>query len=107
MFALCLSLGSCLAFLTKTYREQQTYGDQLSIRLSSGAEKLQFTSADELEQDVYWSKSSKAKRGVVTGRNDDRKFVIHSVTFDDEGTYTVINYWNSKSSIHYLKVISK
>ncbi|XP_058238029.1 uncharacterized protein LOC131347700 isoform X2 [Hemibagrus wyckioides] len=98
---------SCFAFLTKTYLEQRMYGDQLSIRLSSGAEKLQFTSADEREQEVYWSRSSKAKRGVVTGRNDDRKFVIHSVTFDDEGTYTVMNYWNSKSSIHYLKVITK
>ncbi|KAK3554057.1 hypothetical protein QTP70_019172 [Hemibagrus guttatus] len=98
---------SCLAFLTKTYHEQKMYGDQLSIRLSSGAEKLQFTSADELEQEVYWSKSSKAKRGVVTGRSDDRNFVIHSVTFDDEGTYTVLNYWNKKSSIYYLKVITK
>lgn len=107
-FPLCLSLDSCLAFTTtKTYYEQRMYGEQLSIRLPSGAEKLQFTYMDEIEQEILWSRSTKAKRGVVTGRNDDRKFVIASVTFNDEGTYTVLNFWNRKSSICFLKVVSK
>ncbi|TSK22550.1 hypothetical protein Baya_1908 [Bagarius yarrelli] len=83
------------------------YGDQLSIRLSSGAEKLLFTSADETKQDVLWTRSTTSKRGTVTGKNDDRRFVINSVTFDDEGIYTVINFWNRKSAIYLLKVITK
>ncbi|XP_027001796.2 uncharacterized protein LOC113642464 isoform X4 [Tachysurus fulvidraco] len=107
LFALQIKY-SCLDFITpKTYYEQRMYGEQLSIRLSSGAEKLQFTYLNEREQEILWSKSTKAKRGVVTGRNDDRKFVIASVTFNDEGTYSVLNIWNRKLSIHYLKVITK
>ncbi|MCI4376160.1 hypothetical protein PGIGA_G00185010 [Pangasianodon gigas] len=95
---------SCAATV---YHEERMYGDQLSIRLSMGAEKLQFTSVDETDQHVLWSRFSITKRGTVTGRDGNRKFIIRSLTFDDQGIYTVLNLWNRKMSIHLLKVTTK
>lgn len=83
------------------------YGERLSIKLPVGAEKLQFTSPDETKQDVLWSRLSTHKRGVVTGRDDDRKFIIYSVTFDDQGIYTVVNFWGKKLADYLVKVVSK
>lgn len=93
--------------MTKTYHEERLFGEQLSIRLSAGADKLQFTSVDETEHDVLWSRTNKNIKGVVSGRDTERKFVIPSITFDDEGTYTVLNSRNRLMSIHLLKVKSK
>lgn len=62
---------------------------------------------DETEQDVLWTKWHATKKGTVTGLSDDRNFVIRSVTFDDQGTYTVLSALNRKTSIYLLKVISK
>ncbi|XP_026790886.1 uncharacterized protein LOC113539365 [Pangasianodon hypophthalmus] len=92
---------------TKTYHEKLMYGQQLSIRLPTGAENLEYVSADESQKNVLWSRFSITKRGIVIGRDDNRKFEILSVTFEDQGTYTVYNFWNKKISIHLLKVITK
>ncbi|KAM9476569.1 uncharacterized protein Hap1MRO34_009644 isoform 1-T4 [Clarias gariepinus] len=91
----------------KTHHEQLMYGERLSIKLPVGAEKLQFTSPDETKQDVLWSRLSSPKRGVVTGRDDDRKFIIYSVTFDDQGIYTVVNFWGKKLADYLVKVVTK
>lgn len=90
--------------MTKTYHEELVYGEKLSIRLSVGSEKLQFTSVNETKQDVLWSRFSAPKRGIVTGKlmSNYRKFIIRSITFDNQGTYR-----NIKMCIHLLKVICK
>lgn len=102
------SLDSCAAITPpKTNHEEQIYGEQLSIRLSMEAAELHFTSVDETEQYVIWAKSHATKKGTVTGMSGERNFIIRSVTFDDQGMYTVMNALNRKTSIYLLKVISK
>ncbi|XP_060728942.1 DNA-directed RNA polymerase II subunit RPB1-like isoform X1 [Tachysurus vachellii] len=98
----------CAAFTTtKTYYEELMYGQTLSIRLPDDAVSLEFISVDESRTDVLWSKASITKRGTVSGSNSDKRFVIHSVTYDDQGKYTLINYWHQKTSIHLLMVVAK
>lgn len=79
----------------------------MSIRLLREAKELHFTSVDETEQVVLWDKWHATKKGTVMGLSDDRNFVIRAVTFDDQGTYTVLNALNRKTAIYFLKVISK
>ncbi|XP_046725911.1 uncharacterized protein LOC124399185 [Silurus meridionalis] len=101
-------LSSCDGVLSSnTYYVERLYGEQLSIKLALGAEKLEFTSVDETEKLVLWSRFSQTKKGVVKGKEHDRTFNIQSVTYADQGTYTVLNIWNSKISIYLLKVATK
>ncbi|XP_053535825.1 uncharacterized protein LOC108262792 [Ictalurus punctatus] len=93
--------------LPKTHHEKLMFGDQLSIWLPVEAQTLEFISATTSQKNVLWSRSSITKRGIITGRDSTRKFVILSVTFDDQGTYTLFNFWNTKISIHLLKVSAK
>ncbi|XP_060782370.1 wu:fc21g02 isoform X2 [Neoarius graeffei] len=92
---------------TKTYRVELMYGKEFTIKLPVGSEKLTFISADSSQKNVLWDKYVGAKRGSVTGRDDDKKFTIRSVTFEDEGTYSVLNFWDKKAAIYLLKIIPK
>lgn len=83
------------------------YGQQLSIRLPTEAHKLEFMSVDGSETEVLWSRFSITKKGIVLGSNSNKEFVLRSVTFEDQGTYTLFNLWSQKLSIHLLKVVGK
>ncbi|KAG7333805.1 hypothetical protein KOW79_002212 [Hemibagrus wyckioides] len=103
-----LHLDSCAAFTTtKTNHEELMYGQQLSIRLPAEAYKLEFMSVDRSETEVLWTRFSITKKGIVLGSNSNKEFVLRSVTFEDQGTYTLFNHWNQKLSIHLLKVVAK
>lgn len=106
---LSLSLSDSCAALTKTktYRVELMYGQEFTIKLPVGSEKLTFISADSSQENVLWGKYVRAKRGSVTGRDDAKKFTIRSVTFEDEGTYSVLNFWDKKTAIYLLKIIRK
>ncbi|XP_049337391.1 uncharacterized protein LOC103026353 isoform X1 [Astyanax mexicanus] len=83
------------------------FGHQLSIRMPSvRSDSLEFTSADETQHYTIWSKVV-SKRGSVIGSGDDRRFVIYSVTFDDQGTYTRKNFWDKVTAVTKLKVLPK
>uniref|UniRef100_A0A8B9KJ87 Uncharacterized protein n=1 Tax=Astyanax mexicanus TaxID=7994 RepID=A0A8B9KJ87_ASTMX len=83
------------------------FGHQLSIRIPSvRSDSLEFTSADETQHYTIWSKVV-SKRGSVIGSGDDRRFVIYSVTFDDQGTYTRKNFWDKVTAVTKLKVLPK
>lgn len=110
LFLLFLHLDTGAAFTTtKTYYEKLMYGQQLSIKLPTEAHKLHFISANESREEVLWSNQifSITKRGNVVGSGNDKIFVLRSVTFDDQGTYTLINLWSQKISIHLLNVVGK
>ncbi|XP_051557874.1 uncharacterized protein LOC127443380 [Myxocyprinus asiaticus] len=89
-----------------------THGHQLTLNLPERTEKLEFTSADETEHSVIWEKKlftllNKATKGQVFSANDGWTYKIKHVTFDDEGTYTLRNYWSSVISSYTLKVDTK
>lgn len=102
-----LSLSDSCAALTKTYRVELMYGQEFTIKLPVGSEKLMFISADSSQKNVLWGKDVRAKRGSVTGQDDAKKFTIRSVRFEDEGTYSVLNFWNKITAIYLLKIIRK
>ncbi|XP_017565615.1 uncharacterized protein LOC108434763 [Pygocentrus nattereri] len=98
----------CAAFLTDSCAgETLQHGRQLSIRLQDWIKKLDFTSMDRSLNYTIWSDSVTPHRGrVVGGKGNNRRFVISSVNFDDQGTYTLLNFRNQVSSVTSLKVIS-
>ncbi|KAF5900674.1 DNA-directed RNA polymerase II subunit RPB1-like isoform X2, partial [Clarias magur] len=84
-----------------------TYGQQLGIMLSSVTQKLEFTSTKNLQSIIIWSGSSQAKKGEVVKSGEEKRFIIKSVTFDDQGNYTEWNFWDKVTTIHLVKVTSK
>ncbi|XP_036430240.1 uncharacterized protein LOC118810525 [Colossoma macropomum] len=98
----------CAAVLTESCAgETLQHGRQLSIRLQDWIKKLEFTSLDKSLNYTIWSDSVTPHRGkVVGGRGNNRRFVIDSVNFDDQGTYTLWNFRNQVSSVTRLIVIS-
>ncbi|KAF5900675.1 DNA-directed RNA polymerase II subunit RPB1-like isoform X2, partial [Clarias magur] len=66
------------------------HGQELSFQLPTWVVTLEFEAnwkQNKSKKDVLWNTSSTAKRGIVTGDDDKRRFIIYSVTFDDNGTY--------------------
>lgn len=100
----------CSAFLAESENIdyiEVLFGKQLSISIPSvRSDSLEFTSADETQHYTVWSKFI-IKRGSVIGVGDDRRFVISSVNFDDQGTYTQKNFWNKVTATTKLKVLPK
>lgn len=83
----------------------------MTLDLPERTNKLEFSSADEQLQDTLWKRgiflTGKASRGVVTSVNNGYTFKIYHVTFDDEGTYTLLNSFNHVISTYTVKVESK
>lgn len=84
-----------------------TFGQQLSIMMTSVTEKLQFTSANKQQSYIIWSRHIKAKRGQVIQSGEERRFVINSVTYNDQGNYTEWNLWGKVASVHLVTVLCK
>lgn len=75
--------------------------------MTAVSEKLVFTSVNNQQSYVIWSRKIKPKRGQVTQSGDDRHFIINSVTFDDQGNYTEWNFWDKVASVHLVTVLCK
>uniref|UniRef100_A0AAY5EN75 Immunoglobulin V-set domain-containing protein n=1 Tax=Electrophorus electricus TaxID=8005 RepID=A0AAY5EN75_ELEEL len=67
---------------------QLKHGFQLSFKLLKEAQSLEFSALNGKVQYTIWSSSVKPKKGQVTGWGNDKRFIIKSVTFDDQGNYT-------------------
>lgn len=83
-----------------------TYGQQLSIMMTSVTEKLVFTSVNKQPLSI-WSRRSKSKKGQVIQTGEERRFLLDSVTFDDQGNYTEWNFWGKVASVHLVTVLCK
>ncbi|XP_026790846.3 uncharacterized protein LOC113539337 [Pangasianodon hypophthalmus] len=84
-----------------------TYGQQLSITITSATQKIEFTSMNKLRSYIIWSRRIQPKKGQVIVSGEERRFIINSVTFDDQGNYTEWNFWDKVASVHVVKVLSK
>lgn len=98
----------------KTSHAELRHGKELRIVLPSEAVKLEFASkkviqtGDKSQKDVLWAVFSPAKRGkVVVNNNKKKEFIINSVTYDDEGFYTVQNIKNEKIATHIVTIVGK
>ncbi|RXN20023.1 proline-rich receptor kinase [Labeo rohita] len=87
------------------------HGHQLSLKVPERTKKLEFASADENEQYTVWERKlfsflpSKASKGEIRkGYSKSRRFIIRHVTFDDEGTYTLYNYFGSAITTYIVRV---
>lgn len=84
-----------------------TYGQQLSIMMMSVTEKLEFTPVNKQQPNIIWSRNVKAIKGEVISSGEEKRFIIKSVTFDDQGNYTEWNLWANVASVHVVKVLCK
>ncbi|KAF4090641.1 hypothetical protein AMELA_G00054120 [Ameiurus melas] len=88
-----------------------TYGQQLSIIMANVPDKFDFTPVNKLQSSIIWSrhasKNIQPKRGQVIESKEEKRFIINSVTFDDQGNYTEWNFWDKVASVHVVKVLSK
>ncbi|XP_051560005.1 uncharacterized protein wu:fc21g02 isoform X2 [Myxocyprinus asiaticus] len=114
IFWILLMAAICAESVSAVYtsRWHLTHGRQLTLDLPERTEKLEFTSADEQEHSIIWEKKAftlwnKPTKGQVFSANDGWTYIIKHVTFDDEGTYTLRNYWSSVVSSYTLKVDSE
>ncbi|TKS69359.1 hypothetical protein D9C73_003423 [Collichthys lucidus] len=83
--------------------ERLDHGRQLKIYLPKSAEMLEFTPADRPgETYLYWENRHRVVKGRLSGTGSDRRWIIDSVTYQDEGTYTQKDYW--KKEISTVKV---
>ncbi|XP_051994123.1 uncharacterized protein LOC127652111 [Xyrauchen texanus] len=113
-FQIILVAAICAESVSAVYssRWHLPHGRQLTLDLPERTETLEFTSADEQEHSVIWEKKlftlrNKPTKGQVLKANDGWTYIIKHVTFDDEGTYTLRNYWSSVVSSYTLKVDTK
>ncbi|XP_060782372.1 uncharacterized protein LOC132889659 isoform X2 [Neoarius graeffei] len=84
-----------------------TYGQQLSITLSSVTAKLKFIPVNKPQATIIWSKGIQAKKGQVISSEEERRFIINFVTFDDQGNYTELNVLDEVEVVHSVMVLSK
>ncbi|XP_035387456.1 uncharacterized protein wu:fc21g02 [Electrophorus electricus] len=82
---LLIVMDSCAVKLDSI---QLKHGFQLSFKLLKEAQSLEFSALNGKVQYTIWSSSVKPKKGQVTGWGNDKRFIIKSVTFDDQGNYT-------------------
>ncbi|KAA0722128.1 hypothetical protein E1301_Tti009124 [Triplophysa tibetana] len=94
-----------------TSRKQINHGDYLSLDLPERTEKLEFISADEETHVTIWERRlifpNKVSKGTVHTSSNGWTFRLSHTTFDDEGTYTMFNSWNSVISTYLVKVNTK
>eukprot|EP00066_Takifugu_rubripes_P027521 XP_011616787.1 PREDICTED: uncharacterized protein LOC105418635 isoform X1 [Takifugu rubripes] len=88
------------SYAVRDLHERLVHGRQLKIYLPKSAEKLEFTPAsDPGSTSLYWrSGGLRASKGRVSGTGSDRRWYIDKVTYKDEGTYTLSDFWNKEIS---------
>ncbi|KAK3554064.1 hypothetical protein QTP70_019173 [Hemibagrus guttatus] len=96
-----LSMSGCE--LNTTLRKL-THGQEFSIKLPIWFKKLEFSSMKE-NKSVIWPRCALPTRKYIKGSGYKRQFIIHPVTFNDQGTYTRWNYRDKVSSIYKLEVV--
>ncbi|KAG7333804.1 hypothetical protein KOW79_002211 [Hemibagrus wyckioides] len=101
--------GNCIAEpqILNVNHLEVTYGQQLSIMMMSVTEKLEFTPVNKQQSNMIWSRNVKPIKGEVISSGEEKRFIIKSVTFDDQGNYTEWNFWANVASVHVVKVLSK
>lgn len=72
--------------------------------MTSVTEKLEFTSVNKQQSHIIWSRPSQAKK-VISG--EEKRFIINSVTFGEEGNYTQWTFWEKVASVDLVKVLCK
>ncbi|KAK9981238.1 hypothetical protein ABG768_000791 [Culter alburnus] len=91
-------------------RRHIIHGRQLTLDLPERTERLDFVTADETDQFTIWEHKkislwpSKPSKGQVTSTNNGWTFRITHVTFDDEGTYTLVSHFGATISSYTVKV---
>ncbi|XP_055366201.1 uncharacterized protein LOC114851723 isoform X2 [Betta splendens] len=80
--------------------ERLAHGRQLRIFLPKGSEKLEFTPADEPRNIFqYWERGRiGTRKGRVSGSGNDRRWYIDQVTYEDQGTYILRDFFNKDIS---------
>uniref|UniRef100_A0A8C1PL03 Wu:fc21g02 n=1 Tax=Cyprinus carpio TaxID=7962 RepID=A0A8C1PL03_CYPCA len=86
------------------------HGSQLTLDLPERTQRLKFVSADESDKFTIWEHKSsslspsKPSKGQVSSASNGWTFRIQHVTFDDQGTYTLLNQSGSTIASYILKV---
>lgn len=94
-------------------RRRIIHGSQLTLDLPERTKRLHFATADETDQFTIWEHKgishwpSKPSKGQVTSASNGWTFRIPHVTFDDEGTYTLLNDFGATISSYTVKVDSE
>ncbi|KAK7161503.1 hypothetical protein R3I94_004249 [Phoxinus phoxinus] len=105
-----LAAAICAVPVSAISRRNIIHGRQLSLDLPERTKRLEFTSADEKDQFTIWEHKSlslwpsKPSKGQVNSASQGWSFTIRHVTFDDEGTYTLVNSFGSTISSYTVKV---
>uniref|UniRef100_A0A8C2KSJ1 Wu:fc21g02 n=1 Tax=Cyprinus carpio TaxID=7962 RepID=A0A8C2KSJ1_CYPCA len=85
------------------------HGSQLTLDLPERTQRLKFVSADESDKFTIWEHKSsslspsKPSKGQVSSASNGWTFRIQHVTFDDQGTYTLLNQSGSTIASYILK----
>lgn len=69
--------------------------------------KLKFIPVNKPQSTIIWSKGIQAKKGQVISSEEERRFIINFVTFDDQGNYTELNVLDEVEVVHSVMVLCK
>ncbi|XP_041950329.1 uncharacterized protein wu:fc21g02 isoform X2 [Alosa alosa] len=93
-----------------TTREKLGHGRRLTIKISKETEKLEFKPEDGSSMETIWSRGQhRPSKGRLTGSSSstsDQRWELQTVVFDDEGTYSLKDYWNKETKSILLDVIT-
>ncbi|XP_062377219.1 wu:fc21g02 isoform X2 [Sardina pilchardus] len=96
-----------------TTREKLAHGRRLTIKISKETEKLEFKPEDGSSMETIWSRGQfRPTKGRLTGSSSsssssDQRWELQTVVFDDEGTYSLKDYWNKETKSILLDVITE
>ncbi|XP_072533181.1 uncharacterized protein [Salminus brasiliensis] len=82
------------------------FGHQLSIKLLKQVTSMSLTPVNKSQNYTIWSSSVKPNRGKVEGSGNNRRYVINSVTFEDQGDYTQQNTFKNGICVTKVKVLT-
>uniref|UniRef100_A0A672QN50 Uncharacterized LOC107556792 n=1 Tax=Sinocyclocheilus grahami TaxID=75366 RepID=A0A672QN50_SINGR len=105
-----LSTAICAVSVSAISQRLVFHGQQLTLDLPERTQRLEFVSADESEQFTIWDhktisvRPSNPSKGHVSSVGKGWTFRIQRVTFDDEGSYILLNHFGSTISSHIVKV---
>ncbi|XP_028833318.1 uncharacterized protein LOC114788678 [Denticeps clupeoides] len=105
-WTLLILMGSVFSVDCSTFREKLAHGSRLTVELPTETESLEFVPADGSPGYTIWKRLQHSpSKGRLTGSiQNDHRWELPQVTFDDEGSYNVLNYWNKKSKVVLLAV---
>ncbi|XP_059408556.1 uncharacterized protein LOC132142594 isoform X2 [Carassius carassius] len=104
-----LSTAICAVSVSALSQKLVFHGQQLTLDLPERTQRLEFVNANETERFTIWNHATNSLRpskGYVTSVGKDWTFRIQRVTFDDEGTYTLLNHFGATISSYIVKVKS-